>query len=664
MFALDKTVIKYWWRIDCILIGLGMMFLVTFSIWNNLNDLTLRNAVGGFTPLEYVDRVTTPDDYENNFENGVLALETSLIFHLYEAADKTNINLERFQRVVIVLSVVLFAYVLWYFSKIILPNAPPQVHLLTVMFGLATDVLNHNLARFGSFAVLYTGQMYAPAAICSVFAIACAFRRSWIGCFLTSGLAFCFHPVMGVLVGLLCGTMILTSLDQLKRSNTWIGGITGFLIVGAWYLLIIHPTLAGYEVVDTDVWVAWARFGNSHWFPFSLEVFGSEHARRVTPLLAIFILALTRLVKPSFFRTSRRMWYAAVLCILVLTCIGLLASLNPTSPTIIKLALHRSSMFLLLLCLPLALHLLINDLKSGNNVNRFLALVLLATPIVGGAPGFPILYAMLRFGTESWHSTQKHSKSVYLGVVVTALGLCMCVYLVYSTNVKLTDPAFISRPLILVFSTTIVSTLAVLKWMNKEVTGQQIAVLVVLFCFVFSLYNLAVLSFPQTYKSLSLGDKEKASAYLDVQLWAKWNTPRGTLFMTDPSKSYGWRDYSQRPSFGVLREWIHTSWLYTGNKELFSEGIRRVQVLGINPYGYLQRSLDGTKKSVGYEYEYRRLASDISHRYKSINAHDFIKLAQQEKIEYFVFEKKQIKQPQLHVVYQNDYYVVCQPFYQ
>jgi hypothetical protein len=659
MLFLNKTATLNWLRRDYIFIGLGLMLLVAFSTWNNLNNLTLRNAVGGFTPLEYVDRVTYPENYANNFENGVLTLNTSLLFHFYEAAYKANISPERFQRFVIVLSVILFAGVLWYFSSVILPNAPPLVHLLTVMFGLATDVLNHDLARFGNFAELHMGQMYAPAAICAVFAITCAFRRSWVGCFIAIGLAFCFHPIMGILGGLICGAMLLTALDQLKEANTWIGGIAGFLMAGAWYVFVIQPSLTSYEVMDTGAWVAWARFGSFHWFPFSLEVFGSEHARRVSPLLAIFILALTRLVEPPFPSTCRRMWYAAVLCAVVLTCLGLLASLHPISPTIIKLALHRASMFILLLSLPLALHLLINDLKSGNNINRLLALVLLITPVVGGAPGFPLLYAALRFGTELWQSTHKRSLPVYLGVAVTLFALFLCVYLIYSLNVKWADAAFVSRLSVFIFAAIIASTLVVFKWMNKDVAGQVIVVLGVLFCLIFSLYNLAVSAFPQTLRSLSQADRARDSAYLDVQLWANQNTPPDTLFMIDPAGTYGWRDYSQRPSFGVLREWIHTSWLYTGNKENFNEGMRRVQILGINPYEYLQRSLGGARKSGGYEYEYRRLVRDVRTQYNSLKPADFVKLAQQEKIDFFVFEKKQLNQAPSRVFYENKYYVVC-----
>lgn len=664
MLFLNKTATQNWLRKDYIFVGLGLMLLVAFSTWNNLNNLTLRNAVGGFTPLEYVDRVTFPENYANNFENGVLSLNTSLLFHFYEAASRANINPERFQRVVIALSVVLFAAVLWYFSSVILPNTPPRIHLLTVMFGLATNVLNHDLARFGSFAGLHMGQMYSPAAICAVFAIACAFRRAWVGCFIAVGLAFCFHPIMGILGGLICGAMLLTALDQLKRKNTWIAGIVGLLIAGTWYLLVIQPSLTGYDVIGTDAWVAWARFGNFHWFPFSLEVFGSEHVRRITPLLAIFILALTRLVEPPLSPTFRRMWYAAALCVVVLTCSGLLASLHPISPTIIKLALHRASMFILLLSLPLALHLLINDLTSGNNINRFLALVLLVTPVAGGAPGFPLLYAALRFGTELWQSTHKRSLSVYLGGAVTLFALSLCVYLVYSSNVKWTDAAFVSKVSIFIFAVIIASIFVVFKWMNKDVAGQVIAVLGVLFCLIFSLYNLAVSAFPQTLRSLSQADRAKDSAYLDVQLWANKNTPPGALFMLDPAGSYGWRDYSQRPSFGVLREWIHTSWLYTGNKENFNEGMRRVQILGINPYEYLQRSLDGARKSAGYEYEYRKLIKDVTEHYSSLSALDFIRMAEQEKIDFFVFGKNRTRQPSLRVIYENNYYIVCEPFLQ
>nr|WP_320017309.1 hypothetical protein [uncultured Desulfobacter sp.] len=650
-FKIEKVSVQGRIRREQIIIYLGIAILLGFSIWNNLDDLTLRNAVGGFSPIDYINRISYPESFVNNFENGVNNFNSSLIFHFYEAASKAGIEPEDFQRAVIFLSVSGFAAVLWFFSATILPNTSSYIHLLTVTFGLATDVLNHDLARWGSFAGLSSGQMYSPAVIFSVFALANSFRKKWIGCFFSVGIAFCFHATIGMIVGLICVAILLAVPKQLKMISTWSAGIIGLLVTGSWYLFIIHPSLGGYELMDTEIWVNWARFGNFHWFPFSLNVFGSEHGRKITPILAMLILSLTRLIDAPVSEQTKHMWYAAVVCTVIMTCIGLLTSLYSTHPTLIKLALHRSSMFLLLLFLPLALHLLLTDITSDRVYNRFLALIILTTPIIGSAAGFPLLYSLLRFGTELWKTKEKHALPIYLNAIVLIFALAISTYVVFTSGAKFTDPAFISQKEAILFAFIVTLALAGLKWLKLWTNYSLALPVLALACILFVSYQLSQTSFTQ---------KDKAQAYLDLQLWAKENTSPGSLFMTDPTRAYGWRDYSQRASFGVAREWIHTSWLYTANKGSFDEGMRRASLFGVDPNEYLQHSLENGKRSVGKNYRF--FLRHLGDAFYSLSVIKLIELAKSENIDYFVFEKRNTYHALLPgIVYENDYYVVVKP---
>jgi hypothetical protein len=65
-------------------------------------------------------------------------------------------------------------------------------------------------------------------------------------------------------------------------------------------------------------------------------------------------------------------------------------------------------------------------------------------------------------------------------------------------------------------------------------------------------------------------------------LWAKNNTPADALFMPDPSHYYGWRDFSERSSFGNLREWGYSSIAYNPDKQIFEEGLKRLAEYGID----------------------------------------------------------------------------------
>lgn len=644
--------LSFFSKIENRLIFLAFLLLVAVSAWSSNSNLTLRNAVGGFTPLEDVYRTTAPENWTDNFENGVTALKTSLLFHGYETAyEKLDIDPEHFQRLVIILSTILFASVLWLFSKTIFPAASNQVHLLCVMFGLATDVLNHNLARFASFAVLHTGQMYAPAAILAVLGFTCAFRKFWIFCFSSIGLAFCFHPTIGLMSGAVCCAMLLSEPGQLKFQNTWIGGLIGLLIAGAWYGSVIYPSLSGYEVMEFETWLNWARFGNFHWFPFSLDVFGSEHARRITPLLAIFILALTKLMSPNIPAPIKRMWYAATLSILIITIIGLLASYHPVSMSLIKLALHRSSMFLLLFSLPLALHLIVTDLKSEKPLNVFLAIILLLTPVIGFAPGFPFLFAVLRFGLEIKQNNHRLIIPLYSGGFIIASALA---FFIVIPEINLTDTAIISSFKLMAGAGVIAGIIFFVRNNPLGVYTRYLTATVVFICLIFSVQSMVDSAHPA---------RPKHKAYLDVQLWAKENTPPGTLFMIEPSRAYGWRDYSRRPSFGVLREWIHTSWLYRANEKAFNEGMRRARLLGIEPDKYLKRSLNSGKRSVGPEY--RKLRRAARERYNAMDRKELAKLAEKEGIDFFVFDKNfknNSRDNYLYpTAYENEYFFVYNP---
>lgn len=97
--------------------------------------------------------------------------------------------------------------------------------------------------------------------------------------------------------------------------------------------------------------------------------------------------------------------------------------------------------------------------------------------------------------------------------------------------------------------------------------------------------------------------KVLASDYLAAQRWARANTVQDSLFMVDPTIYYGWRDFSQRSSFGNLREWLHTGWLYDSRADVYTEGVKRFGEFGIDIESYKRTrpSIDG----------YHRLSDDL-----------------------------------------------------
>jgi hypothetical protein len=142
-------------------------------------------------------------------------------------------------------------------------------------------------------------------------------------------------------------------------------------------------------------------------------------------------------------------------------------------------------------------------------------------------------------------------------------------------------------------------------------------------------------------------------AYLNAQLWAKQNTPSAALFLVDPTIYYGWRDFSERSSFGNMREWLHTSWTYDPKKDNYEEGLRRAAEFGYSPPEYLNESppLKGFDK----------IDAVVGERFYSYDAQWFRGLAKRYSLDYMVMKKQRIKDRlSLPVVYENEFFLIHQ----
>jgi hypothetical protein len=140
-------------------------------------------------------------------------------------------------------------------------------------------------------------------------------------------------------------------------------------------------------------------------------------------------------------------------------------------------------------------------------------------------------------------------------------------------------------------------------------------------------------------------------AYLNAQLWAKQNTPPAALFLVDPTIYYGWRDFSQRSSFGNMREWLHTSWLYDPKKVNYDEGLRRAAEFGFYPPNYLSESppLNGFVK----------IDKVVGEHFYSYDADRFREIAKKYSLDYIVMKKDRLKvRVLLPVAYENEFFVI------
>jgi hypothetical protein len=114
---------------------------------------------------------------------------------------------------------------------------------------------------------------------------------------------------------------------------------------------------------------------------------------------------------------------------------------------------------------------------------------------------------------------------------------------------------------------------------------------------------------------------------------------------------FGWRDFSQRSSYGNLREWLHTGWLYDSQKLRYQEGMKRFGEFGLNWADYLNRrpSIQGIDD----------LSEDIKSVFYIKDEEWFKSLGEVYKINYIVFIKEHLKhefKPQK--AYENESFVI------
>ena len=147
---------------------------------------------------------------------------------------------------------------------------------------------------------------------------------------------------------------------------------------------------------------------------------------------------------------------------------------------------------------------------------------------------------------------------------------------------------------------------------------------------------------------------ERARNALDAQLWARANTPIGTLFMVDPGFGYMWRDKSHRPSFGTVREWLLISIMYNSRASLLEEGMRRYEALGLQRPDYV---FNPTERSMPRLLD--RLIGDAVRAFSALKHEDFERLAGIYGINHVVFDRARLSgQAPLPVVYQNAQFVI------
>ena len=622
-------------------------------------DVHLVNAWNGWAPptLVWASDQSTKIIERDFLEYQNLHIGNSIIMWVYPLAYKVfGMDPTKVQIGMIFVSCVCYALSILFLVRLILPDAPSVIPIFAVALGLLTTAVDGDLARFGQ-GNFSLGQYYAFAVALQIAVIALAIRGEIVKCAI--GLAFLLwiHPMIAAIAGVVAGVALIVPRPLWKAWRQYIAALTLVILSAVLYLYAMRGTIGPSQRMDFSQWIDWVRFANCHWFPFEIGVFTRENTRLVTPLLAILLLVFSCEVPISHAVGLVQKWFASLATCVLLVIIGLINSAAPISMVLTMASLHRASGLLLFLALPfacLALYAAVRD----RGLRGILAVVVMTSPFLGGY-GFPLLPALALFVSKPSFSISlpRNWARVYgvSGLFVAVLAVADTLWLTWGM-----DTPVLATSLVGIHTAWIIGGVFGIASFASRLMPQT-----GFFCRNLPNYILGVglvvlvfLAITNNWKrNPRIDNRQLAEDYLEVQNWARVKTLPGSLFMTDPSHCYGWKDYSCRPNWGNIRDWIHSSICYHADLRLFNEGLRRARLLKVDPESYMELAKTNGKLTVSGQ-EYSSLLSKIKKAYYSLNQDTINDLARTEKIDYFVFEKKLGPSFSNKPIFENESFVV------
>jgi hypothetical protein len=629
-------------------LGLALVVVATVAlaaIFSNLATLPDRIALGGVSPIDWVNHLTLPENFRNDFQSGIEIYHHSLFMRLYSTLSLgLGLDTEFVMRAVVVLEVVALAAAAAYLTYSLLPSASPVVPAVTALIIVASSLGLADLSRI-AVKPYFAGLYYNAADAARLCAIALALHRRWGLAVATLAFSTATHPIMGGLGAFFVAIMVFFRAEALRDRRLPIAVAAYLILVGFWVLGGVAQTaqLSGGKV-PREIWLDYTTALSSHWYPYAYGMLTDFHGQHLLPLLGYCVLFYRYLPELRLPVEIERAWRWGVSGLFALTAAGIAFSVWLPEPFLIKLNLQRASALILWVGLPIVMAGLIQDVLHAHWLKRVAAGVLLLSPFLSGAvvptAAVLILTAPSALNTvRRWSQGsigRKISCATFFSVVIV-----LTWYVVASGYFSANKIYYAGAPIAWKGGVL----LAVSVWGIKRFWNRvQPEILILAFVAL-----AAVNWIKEDYRAAS-ANHERAAAYREVQEWARLRTAPEALFSVDPLILYGWRDYSQRSSFGNLREWLHTSWLYDSNPTYFHEGMKRFGELGIDPSPYLKLRPTSEKMSAFY--------TAVGQRFYEVDDGWRMDLAKRYGISFFVMERAKLKPTSMPRVFENDFYVV------
>ncbi|AOB24873.1 hypothetical protein [Bordetella bronchiseptica] len=554
--------------------GICALIVIAAIVANTL-PLQAEIAYRGYNVPDWVYHVFMPQNFGRDFPNGVHNYAQSSYMQLYLVLYWLGMPPEQAVYIGVALEIAALAFAIWVLTTTVLKSHAPLVAAILVALAVASNQDILDISRTGR--TFFVGLYYGIADAARLLAIAYFLRKRWLACCIALAASVTTHPIMGGLALAALGAAAVSQPREWISRRSAACAALCLALIGLWLWIATPHVGLGSDTIPKDTWVAYTRLFNVHWYTQDLGLLGSYLPQRVVPLLALIGLFLRYLPSSPVAPEVRRALLVMVAVLMALTVFGVCASIWWREPFLIKLNLQRGSLLAATLALPVVVAGLAGELKRFG-LRGVAAITIMLAPFysAGAVPLIPAIVLILPGAPEDRRHGLKWQPFAWL----VAIGGYWWVESVASTYVMQPAANYFIGPVdyIGVVGIAYLAVWAATCWRSCPRMPQYILAVVVAGSALY--WQHVRFTLQEQYQAVR-------TDYYAAQIWARDHTSASALFFVDPTLYYGWRDYSRRASFGNLREWLHTSWLYDTRASLYEEGLRRFNLFGLNIASYL-----------------------------------------------------------------------------
>jgi len=623
--------------------------LAVVSFWS----INLRTAINGYGPQNYVDRIIMPKNFERDFFEGPRHLDISLPMKYYLIA-KNVLGVEPTASIYFFMALQAFTLVgaSWFLCLSVLKDK--WVASLATLFVVETAFAGFNLSRFGAgFGQLLSIPLYYSFANAFLFlALGFYLRERYLLSSAWLLMTIASHVGIG-LSGLIFMTGYGIFHPKLWKRKEVLIGVGLVIVFCVLYLRVIGQR---FSVLDNqiphDAWIKQSRIFSVHWFQDSWKMYGKYFARYFLPIIWLVVFTWLGLVRRKLDSIDKKI-LAGMVSVMLATGIGLVISMFSTQPFLIKLSLPRTGMLFSLFASIYWVNYLANKLLTRGwwiKIPTLAMLIMMAVEGLVASMGalLPLLILVRddidleRVGlvrlekigraiTKKWLFAGMMLYVLFLSWGLPRLGLA------HWTIAKIFEawwlvrlwPMMEDKPELSLIKLMVVVTVFVGGvWLSRKLPRKKWLLL--------SSLALVAVSMDVYFEVKWQSENGKfARDYMEAQIWARDNTNNDALFAPDPSIHFGWRDFSQRSSFGNVREWGYTSIAYLADYKAFVEGRKRLSSFGVNLDLISGREVMEKGSMLNNE-----IIGKVERVFYTMPDNDVQKLVRTYGIDYFVLNKK------------------------